>query len=219
MLETAYESLTPARRALLGRIACFRGPVSYDALQALVAEPPHPVQQGEDQRRDSLDANLHDLIARGLLHHDRKANRFDLHPIVRRYAYDRLTSPDRTAIHTRLYDYFAAVPMVDKVSCLEDLALMIELYHHTVRAGQLVEACILFHDRLHDPLYYQLGTYQLIIDLLRALFLDGEDRPSRLKYESVQCWTLIALANAYSLTANLAAPCRCLYNRTPSMRS
>ena len=26
----------------------------------------------------------------------------------------------------------------------------------------------LFRDRLHDPLYYQLGAYQLIIDLLRS---------------------------------------------------
>ena len=36
-----------------------------------------------------LDADLHDLLSRGLLHRDHKTNRFDLHPIVRRYAYDR----------------------------------------------------------------------------------------------------------------------------------
>ena len=32
VLETAYDSLTPARQALLGRIACFRSPVSYETL-------------------------------------------------------------------------------------------------------------------------------------------------------------------------------------------
>jgi hypothetical protein len=35
LLETAYDSLTPARQALLGRIACFRSPVKYEALKAL----------------------------------------------------------------------------------------------------------------------------------------------------------------------------------------
>ena len=64
-----------------------------------------------DQPRPyDLDAALHDLIARGLLHRDHKTNRFDLHPIVRRYAYDRLAGGDRAAAHTRLRDYFAAVP-------------------------------------------------------------------------------------------------------------
>ena len=35
VLEQAYESLTPDRRRLLSRIACFRGPVAYEALAAL----------------------------------------------------------------------------------------------------------------------------------------------------------------------------------------
>ncbi len=144
-----------------------------------------------------LDADLRELVARGLLHHDTRNGRFDLHPIVRRYAYDRLAAPDRAATHTQLRDYFAAVPPPDKVTCLEDLDPVIELYHHTLRAGQLDEAYKLYKDRL-DPLYYQLGAYQLIIDLLRPLFPDGEDRPPRLKNEGAQPWTLNELANSYS---------------------
>jgi len=147
-----------------------------------------------------LDADLRDLVARRLLHHETREGRFDLHPIVRRYAYDRLAAPDRAAAHTRLRDYFAAVPETDKVTRLEDLAPVIELYHHTVRAGQLDEARTLYRDRLRDPLYYQLGAYQLIIDLMRALFTDGEKYPPRLKDERAQSWTLNELANAYSLS-------------------
>ncbi len=37
VLETAYNTLRPAPQALLGRIACFRGPVRYEALKALAA--------------------------------------------------------------------------------------------------------------------------------------------------------------------------------------
>ena len=116
-----------------------------------------------------LDADLHDLLSRGLLHHDHKTNRFDLHPIVRRYAYDRLAGDDRAAAHRRLRDYFAAVPPPEQVRTLDDLAPVIELYHHTVAAGQYDEARTLFRDRLAEPLYFQLVLTQLIIELLRSL--------------------------------------------------
>ncbi len=221
VLETAYDSLAPSRQALLGRIACFRSPVSYSILKT-IAEQEGRGESSTKRRGDkakgregnkkaplipqfphapvaSLDDDLRDLVARGLLHHDVGEGRFDQHPIVRRYTYDRLAAPDRAAAHTQLRDYFAAVPKPDKVTRLEDLAPVIELYHHTVRAGQLDEARTLYRDRL-DPLYYQLGAYQLIIDLLRPLFLDGEDCPPRLKTESDQAWTLNELANSYSLS-------------------
>ncbi len=200
VLQVAYDSLAPARRELLGRIACFRSPVDYQTLHALA-------ESGENSAAP-LDADLRDLVARGLVHRDLKENRFDLHPIVRRYAYDRLAAPERDAAHTRLRDYFAAVPPVEKVTRLGDLAPVTELYHHTVRAGQFDEAVTLFRDRLATPLYYQLGAYQLRIDLLLALFPDGEAhsassaqvRLPRLKDESDQAWTLNALANSYSLS-------------------
>jgi tetratricopeptide (TPR) repeat protein len=202
VLERAYEDLTADRRRLLSQVACFRGPVGYAALAALAASPPlaalttSPPQAGGTEG-GLLDADLRDLVARGLLHHDRAANRYDLHPIVRRYAYDRLAGGERETAHRRLRDYFSAVPPPEKVQTLDDLAPVIELYHHTVRAGQYDEAVVLFRDRLATPLYFQFGTYQLRIELLRALFPDGEDRPPRLKDESDQAWTLNALANSY----------------------
>jgi tetratricopeptide (TPR) repeat protein len=214
VLKVAYDSLTPARQSLLGRIACFRGSVKYEALKAL-AETEFNI---ETQRRKgpkeeaisaslplcdfalNLNADLRDLLARGLLHHNKKESRFDLHPIVRRYAYDRLAAPDRAAAHTHLRNYFAAVPKPDKVTRLEDLSPLIELYHHTVRAGKFDEAFALFRERLSVATYYQLGAYQLIIDLLRALFPEGDDHPSRLSEESDQAWTLNSLANSHSFS-------------------
>jgi tetratricopeptide (TPR) repeat protein len=77
---------------------------------------------------------------------------------------------------------------------------VIELYHHTVRAGQYDEARTLFRDRINKATYYQFGAYQLQIELLRALFPDGEDQPPRLEKESAQAWTLNQLANSYSLS-------------------
>ena len=191
VLATAFSTLSPSQKSLLGRVACFRAPTPYDALKTI---------QGSGQGNNFLDDSLKALESRGLVHWDRKANKYDLHPIVRRFAYDRLTASDRTAAHTRLVNYFEAIPKLEKVNTLEDLAPVIELYHHMVRAGNLDEAWKLFKDRLDTPTYYQFGAYQLQIELLRALFLDGEDKLPRLKREDTQASTLNDLASVYALS-------------------
>ena len=221
VLETAYDSLPLGRGQLLSRIACFRGPVGYEALAAVAAQAQksgfssgksrslRQLFEGNERVREDkkpdfspahFDAALRDLLDRGLLHRDIKPDRFDLHPIVRRYAYDRLAGDQRSAAHAQLRDYFAAVPPVERVQTLDDLAPVIELYHHTLAAGQYDAACDLFYDRINKPAYYQFGAYQLRIELLLGLFPDGEDNPPRLKEESAQAWTLNELANSYSLS-------------------
>jgi tetratricopeptide (TPR) repeat protein len=227
VLATAYDSLPPDQRQLLSRIACFRGPVGYGALAALAAQaqkpgfspakpgsPGAPLEGNEALREEkkpgfsegALDAALRDLIDRGLLHRDIRDNRFDLHPIVRRYAYDRLAGDARSATHAALRDYFAAVPPPEKPQTLDDLAPVIELYHHTLAAGLYNEAWVLYRDRL-GSLYYQFGAYQIIIELLLGLFPDsasakgsGQDASlPKLRNVDAQAWTLNELANNYSL--------------------
>ena len=209
VLEQAYSSLDASRQELLSRIACFRGPVSYDALKALAKTKSGHHKTGlaslrilvKKPNQSSLDADLHDLITRGLLHRDLVGSRFDLHPIVRRYAYDRLNEMDRAGAHAHLRDYFAAVPEPDKVHSLDDLAPTIELYHHSVRAGRYEEAFTVLRDRLvPDPLHFQFGAYQLMIELKLALFSNGEDRPPQLNDENDQSWILTALAYSYSFS-------------------
>jgi hypothetical protein len=186
ILEVSYNGLSPRQQKLLSTIACFRSSTKLDILESVA------------ENKETLENDLHDLMERGLLQYDKNNKIFDLHPIVRRFAYDRLTASDRTAAHTRLVNYFEAVPQ--KVTTLEDLAPVIELYHHMVRAGNLDEAEKLFYERFHHILYYQFGAYQLIVELLRSLFLDGEDKPPRLKSEVAQAFILNELANAYSLS-------------------
>jgi tetratricopeptide (TPR) repeat protein len=193
VLEAAYGSLPPARQQLLSRIACFRGPVGYDALAALLPSPSGRGVGGEG------DAALHDLVDRGLLHRDLKTNRFDLHPIVRRYAYDRLGGDARGETHARLRDYFAAIPPPDKPQTLDDLAPVIELYHHTLAAGRYDEAWVLYRDRLWKVIYYQLGAFQTQIELLRSLFPEGESKPPVLTNGAHQAHAMNELANSYSL--------------------
>jgi tetratricopeptide (TPR) repeat protein len=189
VLERAYESLAPERRDLLSRISCFRGSMKYAVLKKVFPSP-------------DLDKALLDLRKRGLLQYAGETQRYDLHPIVRHYAYDHFTDEKRRKeAHIGLAKYFSdAMPVTNtKVKTLEDLAPVIELYHHMVGAGNLDEAMKLFYDRIVQQVYYQFGAYQLCIELMRALFIDGEDKPPPLIRDDYQRWTLNTLASAYSL--------------------
>lgn len=139
VLKRAYESLAPERRDLLSKISCFRGSMEYAVLKKVFPSP-------------DLDKSLLDLRKRGLLQYAGESQRYDMHPIVRHYAYDRFTDSERKKTHKDLAFHFIDL-MVDvmptpntKVKTLEDLAPVIELYHHMVGAGNLDEACDLIYD-------------------------------------------------------------------------
>jgi tetratricopeptide (TPR) repeat protein len=195
VLEQSYNALPKRERALLSRIAAFRNPMDYDAL-SIFSE----VGLFKRSNRKKFDAALNNLQGRGLLQRDLARNRYDLHPIVRRYAYDRLT--DKTGVHTCLREYFTNVPTRDKdaVVSIEELTPVIELYHHTVRAGLYHEAFMVCRQRLNDLLYYRFGAYQTLIELLNVLVIGEEGRSPQLNDKHALGWTQVALANAYSLS-------------------
>ena len=99
-----------------------------------------------------------------------------------------------------LIDYFAYLPAPEKIESLDDLAPVIELYHHTVRAGKYDEAIELYRERLATQLFFKFSAYQTIIKLLREFFPDGEDKPPRLKRANAHGYMLNELANSYSLS-------------------
>ena len=129
---------------------------------------------------------------------DPDGERYDLHPIVRRYAYDRLA--DKAGVHGRLREYFEARPAPEQVDTLADLAPTIEFYWHTVGAGGFDAAWNLYHERLWKTIYYRFGACDRQIEMLGALFPDGEERSPRLQSESDQESALNELANSYSLS-------------------
>lgn len=188
ILAISYDTMAQDRRDLLSRIAALRGPVDYKTARILA--------QYEDE--NELKKALRELVSRGLLFWQPEKLRYDLHPIIRQYAYDRLG--DKQATHRQLQDYFETVPETEKIEILDDLLPAIELFHHTVQAGGYEEARVIYHDRLHKSLYYQLGAYDEVISLLGALFPQGRDKPPRLKAESDQAWTMAVLSNAYDNT-------------------
>jgi len=188
ILALAYDSLDRKKQALISKISAFRNPVDYDSLLIF----------NDFESEEKFNDALIELTDRGLLFRDEKHNKFDLHPIVRKYCYDRLM--DKEGVHSKLRDYFKEIPEPEKVESVDDLAPVIELYHHTVGAGRYDGAMDLYYDRLNKQLYFRFGAYQIQIELLRALFPDGEDKLPKLKNEDAQAWTLNELANSYSLS-------------------
>jgi len=172
--------------------------------------------------QEHLDEALNDLVERGLLHHattpllsTSPLSTFDLHPIVRRYAYDRLTAAERKDTHERLVNYFAAIPRPKKAEKLDDIAPVIELYYHMIRAEKLDGAWSVFYAFIWKTLYYQFGGYQTQIELLTELFLDGENDPPRLKERRHQAICFNELANAYFMSGQprRAVPLFEMHNR------
>ncbi|MDQ1352279.1 MAG: hypothetical protein QG657_2585 [Acidobacteriota bacterium] len=196
ILERSVQLLSEEERQVVTRVAVFRAVFTFDAAKALA----------EEVEEKQLWEVLRELRSLGFVFYNESRDCFDFHPILRSYLYGQLTSSGGTGVHNLAAQYFEALPKPGKVVSLEDLAPVIELYHHMLKAGKYDEAWVLYRDRIWISVYYQLAAYQLQIELLKPLFPGWEhgDRLPRLEKEADQAWTLNALANTYALSGQSA---------------
>ncbi|MCX6900286.1 MAG: DUF4062 domain-containing protein [Verrucomicrobia bacterium] len=148
----------------------------------------------------ALDLILTELEDRGLLGWDKKANRYDLHPIVRGVVWLALDGQSRKGIYADLHTYFDAVPRPPnylKVESLEDLTPAIELYQSFIGLERYQDAFILFRDHLERATLYRLSASRQRAELLERLFPDGIENLPRLQAARDQSFTLNSLAAAY----------------------
>ena len=153
--EKASESCGPSPRSDAGAVRHPR--------RAAGGSPttPSPVATGEGRGEGKpfatdreLDAALTELEDRGLLGWDRRANRYDLHPIVRGVAWKGLDAAAQQGVYTGLHDHFESLPKIDdwrKVESLEDLTPAIELYNTLIGLGRYDDACVVFRDGSATP--------------------------------------------------------------------
>jgi hypothetical protein len=128
------------------------------------------------------------LEERGLLEYNRDTDLYDLHPVIRGFAYDQLDDQNRHLTHDKIVDYYTQQPRKrqTEIYSLEDLKSSIQLYRALVNAGRLDDASDFFGTRLATILSYNLGAYHLIVELLSPLFLDGITQMPSLKNFHVQ---------------------------------
>jgi hypothetical protein len=194
VLEYALRGLDDKARKVLETIAAFRMPASYDTLAALfVGEYKlFPTERG-------LDVTLKELEDRGLLGWDKRANRYDLHPIVRGVVWNVLSDDTRNGVFSSLRVHFDSLAKIDwrKVNNLEDLTPAIELYNSLVGLRLYDEALRLFFRYIHDATRFRLGAGRQRTELLAMLFPDGLEHLPRLISLEKQANALKALAAAY----------------------
>jgi tetratricopeptide (TPR) repeat protein len=216
VLEFALRGLEDNAHKALQTIAAFRMPTNYDTLAAVSVGENKPCASEPE-----LDAILNELEDRGLVGWDKRANRYDLHPIVRGVVWSGLGEDARRGIYTSLQVYFEAVPMIDdylKVNSLEDLTPAIELYHTLIGLGRYDDASIVFRDRLSNATLYRLSAGRQRVELLKLLFPDGLEKLPRLNNQPAQGYTLNTLAAGYYL---IGQPGRAaaLFRRNITIRS
>jgi tetratricopeptide (TPR) repeat protein len=198
VLAFALRGLDDKAQQALRTIAAFRMPASYDTLTALLIGEGKPCA---DERE--LDEVLTELEDRGLLGWDKRANRYDLHPLVRGVVWSGLSDDARRGVYTTLHAHFEAVPMIDhylKVNSLEDLTPAIELYNALIGLGRYGDACDFFYERLSKATLYRLSASRQRVELLEMLFPAGLEQLPRLNRQGDQAYTLNTLAIGYDLS-------------------
>ena len=120
---------------------------------------------------------------------------------MREYAYKMLK--DKESIHNQLRSFYLSASNPKSVRGIEDLKDLIELYHHTVKAGLYDEAFNIYSIKLKNLLFHYLGAYLINIKLLKALFPDGEESPPRLQEKNNQGSALNSLALCYMRVGQL----------------
>ncbi|MET0753753.1 MAG: DUF4062 domain-containing protein [Pyrinomonadaceae bacterium] len=202
VLEFALRGLDEKGREALQVIAAFRMPSQFDTLAALLIGEGKPCAND-----DELDKVLKELEDRGLIGWDKRANRYDLHPIVRGVVWSTLPDDTRRGVYTILHAHFEAVPMIEdflEVNNLEDLTPAIELYNTLVGLGRYDDACIVFRDRLNEATLYRLSASRQRIELLEMLFPDGLNQLPHLSNPFDQAETLDRLAMGYAYSGQPA---------------
>jgi tetratricopeptide (TPR) repeat protein len=195
VLAFALHGLGDKAQQVLRTISAFRMPARYDTLASLLIGEEKPCA---DERE--LDEMLTELEDRGLVGWDKRANRYDLHPLVRGVVWSGLGDEARRGVYTSLHAHFEAVPKIDdwqKVNSLEDLTPAIELYNTLIGLELYDDAGRVFYERLSNAIHFRLSASRQRVELLEMLFPDGLDELPRRSNSEGQAFILNALAHGY----------------------
>lgn len=166
VLGFAMQGLYQNARKVLETIAAFRMPAHYDALAAIfVGEGKlFPTELGLDQA-------LKELEERGLLGWDKRANRYDLHPIVRGVVWSGLGDETRQDVYSNLQIYFEPLSSVksNEINSLEDLTPAIELFNTLLGLNLYSEAFTVAMDHLFESMQFRLGLSRNFAELFEPL--------------------------------------------------
>ena len=173
VLEYALIGLENKAEAVLRMLAAFRMPTSYDTLKAVLVG-----NQKTCATESELDEILTELEERGLVGWDKRANRYDLHPIVRGVVWNSMTAKVQRGVYQSLQVHFELSPTANQrqeISSFEDLSPVIELYNTLIGLKRYDEAFDLFTARIYKTALYKLSASRQCAELLELLFTNQLD--------------------------------------------
>ena len=149
---------------------------------------------------------LRDLEQRGLLQWDRDKNTYDLHPVVRGYAFDALEQPERVDICGRIADHFRSRPKdrYSETKTLADVQQSMNIFRALVQANRLDQAVQFYMGDFANALSYSIEAYHEILALLKPLFPNGFAQPPAGLNKYVQSYLLNNAAVALIMLGRLA---------------
>ena len=114
------------------------------------------------------------MDSRGLLQWDRRANVYDLHPVVRSYAIGSVSPTEKKESAKRVVDYFSSKPdrSLENATGLNDLRNQLQVARTLCHGGDLVE----LQGRLkllYPALLHKLDEQFELLALLRPFFPKG----------------------------------------------
>lgn len=179
ILQIAYESLVPENQILLSAVSAFRGSIERGGV--LAAE-----RAGGGRGKEEVRGAIRDLMRRNLLMYDDRKKLFDLHPVVRKYAYDRLVN--REQIHMQLGEYFQSFDTGRRAESRSQLDPVVELFHQYVDMGDQYSALRLLYERLHSALVGDFGDVATGVELFTKLESSAESRQFEANPASIWYW-------------------------------
>jgi tetratricopeptide (TPR) repeat protein len=180
ILEYAFRGLPAMTRQLLARIAVLSDSADYGTVAVLnpflsttEKQTPEGSALVDDERAAvaQLHQALGDLEDRGLLQWNREENTYDLHPVVRAYAFEQLEEQDRKRAYNRIRDHFAAMPPenLEDASELAHLKNSLEIVRALIGAGRVQEAVDLYEGDLARNLLFSIGANHVVVELLEPM--------------------------------------------------
>jgi Domain of unknown function (DUF4062) len=126
-----------------------------------------------------LEATVTGLEQRGLLQWDGRERKYNLHPVVRRFASDAMSRTDRERHGRRVVDHFTAQPhrpyeeaetMEDVRNGLHVVRTLLKLEHHQQAASTFLT------DQLSTALVQNLAGYAETLSLLQPFYPNGWEK-------------------------------------------
>ncbi len=118
---------------------------------------------------------LQELDRRGLVQWDRQKNSYDIHPVVRGYAFDILEQPEREVICINIADHFRSKPadIYSETGTLADVQQSMDIFRALVQANQVRQALDFYRGDFANALAYSIEAYHEIVAMLKPMFPEG----------------------------------------------